>query len=141
MTVRTIDRSSLEDKFNIPNLAYDLFVLSERHITNPKIVEDCMMKIYGEPILRIAGEICETIDNANFINLFDEEQRIERKRQQHLAILKTRNLLTRIFIWNTRKNISNNKLSFWISSIEELQTKLRSWIKSDENRIKKGSDV
>lgn len=112
MTVRTIDRSSLEDKFNIPNLAYDLFVLSERHITNPKIVEDCMMKIYGEPILRIAGEICETIDNANFINLFDEEQRIERKRQQHLAILKTRNLLTRIFILNTRKNISNNKLSF-----------------------------
>ena len=141
MTVRTIDRSSLEDKFNIPNLAYDLFVLSERHITNPKIVEDCMMKIYGEPILRIVGEICEIIDNANFINLFDEEQRIERKRQQHLAILKTRNLLTRIFILNTRKNISNNKLSFWISSIEELQTKLRSWIKSDENRIKKGSDV
>ena len=141
MTVRTIDRSSLEDKFNIPNLAYDLFVLSERHITNPKIVEDCMMKIYGEPILRIVGEICEIIDNANFINLFDEEQRIERKRQQHLAILKTRNLLTRIFILNTRKNISNNKLSFWISSIEELQTKLRSWIKSDENRIKKDSDV
>ena len=141
MTVRTIDRPSLEDKFNIPNLAYDLFVLSERHITNPKIVEDCMMKIYGEPILRIVGEICEIIDNANFINLFDEEQRIERKRQQHLAILKTRNLLTRIFILNTRKNISNNKLSFWISSIEELQTKLRSWIKSDENRIKKGSDV
>ena len=141
MAVRTLDRGSMNSLLEVQIKSYSLYSYCYDIVMNPNIIDDSMFRLFGAPIMEKAGLLCEALDDANSLFLYDKDSAEERHKKQINALVYTRNLLSRIFILNTRKKLKERKLIFITQKIEEIQKLIRGMIKSDDERIKEFKDT
>lgn len=116
------------------DMAINLAIYTEQKCNNENVCPKRLRWCSTNDLILYAERLAVEIKLANKANLF---QQYERRREHQInANEYLEAMLTKLDIVRKRNHPDSDTLEYWVGLIVDLQTRLRSWVKSDARRYK-----
>lgn len=121
-------------KMDVQTKALELVVYTIDNALKEKIVPKRDRWAIGTRLTDTALELVMRIDTANSLRLDNNEEAIQRRIEQKLAIAATYKLMTLVYITRQLTHFDESIHRYWTTLVKEEQELLRGWMDSDRKR-------